>query len=338
MKVSDFDFFLPEKLIAQDPASPRDYCRLMVLDKGKEEIQHKRFFDLADILQPGDVLVMNDSKVIPARIVFQHDNKEVEIFLLRQVNDNVWTAIGKPGKALRQGAILKIGEELSVTVESIDVHGVRTLSFNLFGKKLLDKIHDLGATPLPPYITQSVSKPEEYQTVYARTEGSVAAPTAGLHFTERLLSKLKQKDIDTVFVTLHVGLGTFLPLKTKNVLDHHMHHESYYFSPENAAKLQKAKDGNKRIVAVGTTSVRVLEATCKEGVFESGFGETNLYIYPGYEWKCVGGLITNFHLPQSTLLLLTSAFGGKDFVLKAYEDAKRKSYRFYSFGDAMLII
>lgn len=338
MKVSDFDFFLPEKLIAQDPVSPRDYCRLMVLDRDKQDIQHRRFFDLMSILQPGDILVMNDSRVIPARIVFVHEGKEVEIFLLKKVHDNVWTAIGKPGKALKVGAILKIDQELQVSVESIDEFGVRTLSFNISGKKLMDKIHDLGATPLPPYITQSVSKPEEYQTVYAKDEGSVAAPTAGLHFTKRLLSQLKQKGIETVFVTLHVGLGTFLPMKTKNVMEHHMHHESYYLSSENAAKLQKAKDGNKRIIAVGTTSVRVLEATCKNGVFEAGFGETNIYIYPGYKWKCVRGLITNFHLPQSTLLLLTSSFAGKEFVLHAYEVAKRKNYRFYSFGDAMLIL
>ncbi len=338
MKVSDFDFFLPEKLIAQDPVSPRDYCRLMLIDRGKKEIEHRRFFDLANILQPGDVLVMNDSRVIPARIVFNHEGKDVEIFLLKQLSDNVWTAIGKPGKALKFGAILDMDEELQVTVESIDEHGVRTLSFNMNGKKLLDKIHNLGATPLPPYITQSVSKPEEYQTVYAQKEGSVAAPTAGLHFTKRLLSQLKQKGVDTVFVTLHVGLGTFLPMKTRNVMDHHMHSESYYLSVENAAKLQKAKNDKKRIIAVGTTSVRVLEATCKDGIFEPGFGETNIYIYPGYEWKCVSGLITNFHLPQSTLLLLVSSFAGKEFVLRAYDEAKRKNYRFYSFGDAMLIL
>jgi S-adenosylmethionine:tRNA ribosyltransferase-isomerase len=338
MNVSDFDFFLPEKLIAQDPASPRDYCRLMVLNKETQTIEHKRFFDLEKILQPGDVLVMNDSRVIPARILFMENGKEVEIFLLKQIQDNVWTAIGKPGKALRVGAILHIDEELQASVESIDEHGVRTLRFNIFGRKLLDKIHNLGATPLPPYITQSVSKPEEYQTVYAKTEGSVAAPTAGLHFTQRLLSKLQQKGVSTVFVTLHVGLGTFLPLKAKNVHDHHMHHESYYLSPENAAALQKAYVSGKRIIAVGTTSVRVLEATCSNGVFRPGFGETNLYIYPGYQWKCVSGLITNFHLPQSTLLLLTSSFGGKEFVLRAYEEAKRNGYRFYSFGDAMLIL
>lgn len=338
MKVSDFDFFLPEKLIAQDPASPRDYCRLMVLNTKTQEIEHQRFFDLEKILQPGDVLVMNDSRVIPARILFKENGKEIEIFLLKQIHDNVWTAIGKPGKALRDSAILHIDEELQAVVESIDEHGVRTLCFNLFGKKLLDKIHNLGATPLPPYITQSVSKPEEYQTVYAKTDGSVAAPTAGLHFTQRLLSKLQQKGVDTVFVTLHVGLGTFLPLKAKNVYDHHMHHESYYLSPENAASLQKAYTNGKRIIAVGTTSVRVLEATFDNGVFTPGFGETNLYIYPGYQWKCVSGLITNFHLPQSTLLLLTSSFGGKELVLRAYEEAKHTGYRFYSFGDAMLIL
>ncbi|MCC7196972.1 tRNA preQ1(34) S-adenosylmethionine ribosyltransferase-isomerase QueA [Candidatus Peregrinibacteria bacterium] len=338
MRVSDFDFFLPEKLIAHDPVSPRDYCRLMVLDRDNRQIKHQHFFDLVRILQPGDVLVMNDSRVIPARIVFENVGKQIEIFLLRQVYDNVWTAIGKPGKAMRVGAILTIDEELSVAVVSIDEHGVRTLRFSLSGKKLMDKIYSLGATPLPPYITQSVSKPEEYQTVYAKKEGSVAAPTAGLHFTKRLLSQLQQKGVDVVFVTLHVGLGTFLPLKTQNVHEHHMHHEAFYLSPENAVTLQKAKDSKKRIIAVGTTSVRVLEATCKNGVFESGFGETNIYIYPGYKWKCVNGLITNFHLPQSTLLLLTSSFGGKDFVMKAYAEAKNRNYRFYSFGDAMLIL
>ena len=338
MKSSDFDFFLPEKLIAQDPASPRDYCKLMVLNRKENTISHFHFFDLPKFLKKGDILVMNDSRVMPARILFEHEKKTVEIFLLKQVDDNVWTAIGKPGRVLRTGAVLSLDSELTAQIQSIDEQGVRTVVFNLKGPKLLKKIHELGATPLPPYITRSMAKDEDYQTVYAKQEGSVAAPTAGLHFTKRLLSVLQQKGIETLFVTLHVGLGTFLPLKAKNIVEHHMHSEPYYLSSENAAKLQKAKNSGKRIIAVGTTSVRVLEATCKDGVFQSGFGDTNLYIYPGYQWKCVEGLITNFHLPQSTLLLLTSSFAGKELLFRAYEQAKEKNYRFYSFGDAMLIL
>ena len=339
MKTSDFSFELPDDLIAQEPASPRDACRLMVLDKQQKSVHHKHFYDLPDFLREGDVLVMNNSRVIPARLLFQHQGKKIELFLLRHHQGNEWFAIGKPGKVLKSGTVFRIADDFSFEVLEILPDGRRKILFHV-GENNLDSLIDkYGNTPLPPYIHSKKSKPEDYQTVYAKHTGSVAAPTAGLHFTDKLLDKLHQIGVKTVFVTLHVGLGTFLPIKSDTVENHQMHSEIFELSGDAAEELQTARIQGRRIIAVGTTSVRVLESSFDPANgFKSKVGETAIYIYPGYQWKCVDGLITNFHLPQSTLLLLTCSFGGVDFVLDAYKQAIQERYRFYSFGDAMLIL
>lgn len=339
MKIADFTFDLPEELIAQEPSSPRDACKLMVLDRSAQNIHHQHFFDLTKILKPGDVLVMNDSKVLPARLFFDTNGKKVELFLIRREYGNVWFAIGKPGKILQPGKIFSIADEFSFEVLEVLPDGQRKVRFLVDEEKLDGLIEKYGHTPLPPYIRHSHSKPEDYQTVYAQKSGSVAAPTAGLHFTDSLLDQLKNMGVQVLFVTLHVGLGTFLPVKSEDVEAHIMHSEFFELSSEVANELQNAVNERRRIIAVGTTSVRVLESSFDENHrFVPRFGETSIYIYPGYQWKCVSGLITNFHLPQSTLLLLTCSFGGTDFVLNAYKEAVHQKYRFYSFGDAMLIV
>ena len=339
MKIADFSFHLPEELIAQEPSSPRDACRLMVLDRSTQEVQHLRFFDLKKVLKAGDVLVMNDSKVLPARLHFDVNGKNAELFLIRRENGNVWFTIGKPGKILQPGKIFSIASEFSFEVLEILPDGQRKVRFLVDEEKLDGFIEKYGHTPLPPYIKHSQSKPEDYQTVYAQKSGSVAAPTAGLHFTDSLLDELKNMGVKVLFVTLHVGLGTFLPVKSEDVEKHLMHSEIFELTNTVASELQQAVHDRKRIIAVGTTSVRVLESSFDENRgFVPSVGETSIYIYPGYQWKCVSGLITNFHLPQSTLLLLTCSFGGTDFVLHAYQEAVQQKYRFYSFGDAMLII
>ncbi len=338
MKTADFSFHLPEDLIAQQPADPRDACRLMVLDRNQQKISHQHFYDLPLFLKPGDVLVMNNSSVIPARLLFQLDTKDVELFLLRKTEPGTWLAIGKPGKVLRPGMTMFIAPDFSFEVLEILPDGQRKVRFHGEDQFVDAQIEKYGRTPLPPYIKHEHSKPEDYQTVFAAKRGSVAAPTAGLHFTDRLLKEIRNKGIQTVFVTLHVGLGTFLPVKTGNVEEHTMHSEIYELPHEAASILQEAKKNGRRIVAVGTTSVRVLESSYdQQKGFVAGVGETSIYIYPGYRWKCVDALVTNFHLPQSTLLLLTCSFGGKDFILDAYREAVEQHYRFYSFGDAMFI-
>jgi len=352
MKTEDFSFHLPEGLIAQEPADPRDVCRLMVLDRSNNRIAHHHFYDLPKFLKPGDVLVMNNSKVLPARMLFQHEGKDIELFLLRRERGkdlysegyprmvgDFWLAIGKPGRLLQPGKIFHIAPDFSFEILEILPDGQRRIQFHADEDKLDGLIEKYGHTPLPPYIKKSESKPEDYQTVFAEHKGSVAAPTAGLHFTPELLTALKNMGVKIVFVTLHVGLGTFMPIKTGEVEKHTMHSEIFELSEESAAELQTVRKEGGRIIAVGTTSVRVLESSfdAKKG-FQPQVGETSIYIYPGYEWKCVDGLITNFHLPQSTLLLLTCSFGGKDFILEAYREAIEEGYRFYSFGDAMLIV
>lgn len=338
MKTSDFNYDLPKNLIAQSPVSPRDKCKLMILDRKKREIIEKKFYEIVDFLKSGDVLVFNDTKVIPARIKCMVNGKEVEIFLTRQINDRDWYAIGKPGKILRKGNRIEISDDLGLEIIDVLDDGRRLIRFSKSGEELERIIDEVGSPPYPPYIKNENISFEEYQTVYASRKGSVAAPTAGLHFTENLMNRLRRNGIQIEFVTLHVGLGTFMPIKTDDVKNHKMHTEFYELKKETANRLNGARNEGRRIIAVGTTSVRVLESTCRKNVFCPGLGETDMFIYPGYKWKCVDGLITNFHLPKSSLLLLTCAFGGREFVLEAYEEAKSKRYRFYSFGDAMLIL
>lgn len=338
MKASLFEYGLPTELIAQKPFSPRDKCRLMILERKTGKICDRVFDELPGLLKKGDVLVFNDSKVIPARIKFRHEGKEMEIFLIKKLDKGGWITIGKPGKRLKEGAIFDINGLATAKIVKVTEDGQRVVKFSPSGRKFDILLPKIGSTPLPPYIKEKEASFDDYQTIYARRKGSVAAPTAGLHFTKGLLDKLAERGIEIRFVTLHVGPGTFLPLKTNDVKKHKMHGEFFEMSSKTAKALNKARKENRRIVAVGTTSVRVLEASCGSGGgFKTGFGETSLYIYPGYRWKCVDALITNFHLPRSTLLLLTCSFGGRKLVLKAYERAIRKKYRFYSFGDAMMI-
>jgi len=338
MQAKDFSFVLPKDLIAQNPVFPRDTCKLMVLDRNNQTINHHRFYDLPGFLRKTDVLVMNDTRVLPARFFFEFEGKIAELFLLRRVIGTRWLAIGKPGKILTTGRVFQIAPGFEFEVLEAASGGQKLIAFHVEEQELENLIQKHGKTPLPPYIVHSSSLPEDYQTVYARETGSVAAPTAGLHFTQRLLDKIKTFGVDVVFVTLHVGLGTFQPIKTVEVKKHIMHSEIFELSPQSATFLQTAKNDGRRIIAVGTTSVRVLESSydLQKG-FQAQTGETSIYIYPGYSWKCVDGLITNFHLSQSTLLLLTCSFGGKKFVLRAYDEAVREKYRFFSFGDAMFI-
>jgi S-adenosylmethionine:tRNA ribosyltransferase-isomerase len=338
MQLSSYDYSLPLALIANEPVFPRDSCRLMVISRERKSITHRNFSDLPGILKKGDVLVFNDSMVIPARIRFSHEGREIEIFLTKRLRNGKWLAIGKPGKLLRKDAGFKITDNLTATVESVREDGQRVVDFSIKGKKFDAILKKVGSTPLPPYIKNSGSSFKDYQTVYAKKRGSVAAPTAGLHFTKRIMTALKNKGIELEFITLHVGLGTFQPIKVENLLDHKMHSEFFSINSGTAKRLNAAKKAGRRVIAVGTTSVRVLECSYDEKHgFKQGFGETDIYIYPGYKWKCTDALITNFHLPKSTLILLTCAFGGKDLILKAYKEAVEEKYRFYSFGDAMFI-
>ncbi|MBU0667901.1 tRNA preQ1(34) S-adenosylmethionine ribosyltransferase-isomerase QueA [Patescibacteria group bacterium] len=339
MFTEDFDFILPDNLIASEPKSPRDACRLMVIERSSGRIGHKYFYQLENILEKGDVLVFNDSKVIPARIILPYKERYVEIFLIKRVNETDWFAMVRPGKFFRPGFVLLVGEGLKVSVVSVLDDGQRIVRFS-DGVELQEQvIRNVGKTPFPPYIKKTTASFEDYQTVFAKDEGSVAAPTAGLHFTKRLLEKLRKKGVLLEFVTLHIGLGTFMPIKAKKVMEHVMHYENYYLDDRTANRLSVAKKEGRRIIAVGTTSVRVLEDSYdKEKGFLAGQRETNLFIYPGYEWKAVDALITNFHLPKSSLLLLTCAFGGTELVMRSYKEAIELGYRFYSFGDAMIIV
>ena len=339
MRTDSFDYHLPAQLIAKEPVIPRDSCRLMVLERSTHHLKDRHFFDLDKILQKGDVLVFNNSKVMPARILFSWNNKKVEIFLLRQLNQYEWIVLAKPGKLLQKGVSLPINKQLEMEVLDIQEDGSRLVRFSVGGKAFEEMLEKIGSVPLPPYIKNSRANFEDYQTVYAKAIGSVAAPTAGLHFTPRLLKKLEAKGVQLEFVTLHVGAGTFLPIKNQWIEKHRMHSEFFQLDFGTAKRLTEAKNMGRRLIAVGTTAVRVLESSFDTRFgFQAGVGETAIFIYPGYHWKCTDGLITNFHLPKSTLLLLTSSFGGKDFVLKAYQEAIKKHYRFYSFGDAMILL
>lgn len=340
MDVKDFDYELPEELIAQDPLEDRSSSRLMVLDRETGEFEHKVFKDIIDYLNPGDCLVLNNTKVIPARLYGAKEgtNARIELLLLKRKENDVWETLVKPGKKAKPGTRIVFGEGLLVG-EIIDIvdEGNRLIKFHYEGifEEILDK---LGQMPLPPYITHELKDKNRYQTVYAKYDGSAAAPTAGLHFTKELLEQVKAKGIKIAEVTLHVGLGTFRPVKVDNILDHHMHSEFYMVSKEAADTINTAKKEGHRVISVGTTSTRTLESAADEnGMLRECSGWTEIFIYPGYSFKVIDGLITNFHLPQSTLVMLVSALAGREHVLNAYKEAVKERYRFFSFGDAMFI-
>lgn len=337
MLVTDFDYELPQELIAQHPMEPRDHSRLLVVDKKTGEIEHKHFYDLVDYLKPGDVLVFNDTRVIPARL---HGTKDtgahVEVFLLTRRDATDWEVLVRPGKKLQVGAKINFSDELSCEVIEHTDFGGRVVRFKYDGifEEILDR---LGETPLPPYITAPLEDKERYQTVYNRERGSAAAPTAGLHFTKELMQKIKEIGCEEVFVTLHVGLGTFRPVSEAKIEDHKMHKEFYTVSQEAADAVNKAKAEGRRIIAVGTTAVRTLEAAGADGQLHAGSSWTNIFIYPGYKFRLVDDLVTNFHLPQSTLLMLVSTLSTREIMLQTYKKAVEEKYRFFSFGDAMFI-
>lgn len=340
MNVKDYDYDLPEELIAQDPLEDRSSSRLMVLDRQTGDVEHRHFTDILEYLHPGDCLVINNTKVIPARLfgVKEDTQAKIEVLLLKRKENDIWETLVKPGKKAKPGTKLVFGDGL-LAAEVVDVveEGNRLIQFHYDGifEEILDQ---LGQMPLPPYITHQLKDKNRYQTVYAKYDGSAAAPTAGLHFTKELLQKVKDMGVDIAEVTLHVGLGTFRPVKVENVLDHHMHSEFYMVSQEAADKINRAKESGHRVIAVGTTSTRTLEAAADEnGRLHETSGWTEIFIYPGYQFKVIDALITNFHLPQSTLVMLVSALAGREHVLHAYEIAVKERYRFFSFGDAMLI-
>lgn len=340
MKTSDFYYDLPEELIAQDPLADRSSSRLMILDRKTGDIQHKIFKDIIDELNPQDCLVINDTKVIPARLhgVKEGTGAHIEVLLLKRKSDSVWETLVKPGKKARPGARISFGDGLLVgEVMEVVEEGNRLIRFEYEGifEEILDR---LGEMPLPPYISHKLQDKNRYQTVYAKHEGSAAAPTAGLHFTEELLDAIQKKGVRIARVTLHVGLGTFRPVKVEDVANHHMHSEFYMISQEAADIINETKRQGGRVISVGTTSTRTLESVADDrGLVREASGWTEIFIYPGYQFKCIDALITNFHLPESTLLMLVSALAGKEYILNAYETAVKERYRFFSFGDAMFI-
>lgn len=340
MDISLFDFDLPEELIAQSPAKKRDESRLMVINKDTKTYEHKHFYDIVDYLHAGDVLVRNNTKVIPARLLGEKEktHAHVELLLLKQLENDNWECLVGNAKTVKVGTIVSFGNgELKAECLEIKEEGIRIMHMIYDGVfyEVLDK---LGKMPLPPYIRKQCDDNSRYQTVYAKVEGSAAAPTAGFHFTEELFEKLKQKGVAVVDVTLHIGLGTFRPVKVNDVLEHHMHSEYYVMSQETADILNKAKKEHRRIISIGTTSTRVLESVMQEyGTFKACSGNTSIFIYPGYKYLAIDGLITNFHLPKSTLIMLVSALAGREFILECYKEAVKEKYRFFSFGDAMFI-
>jgi len=353
MKLSDFDYNLPKEFIAQTPLDVRDQSKLMVLNRINQTIEHRRFFELSELLDPDSVLVFNESKVIPARLKFKMGEGKAEVLLIKQIHDDVWECMVRPGPKFQAKTDGQIDPDCSFHVKDITSDGLRIIHFKCDDFNKFLKKH--GQTPTPPYIKEYTGDPERYQTIYAKSEGSVAAPTAGFHFTDKVFKGLKVKGIQTEFITLHVGLGTFQPVKIDDITEHKMHSEWFSLPKDVAQRLNKAKSNGKKIVAVGTTSVRVLESCSNsDGRLKPQSGETDIFIYPGYKWKFVDQMITNFHVPKSTLLMLVSSFAsvrhselgsesepttdGRDFVLKAYEIAKKEGYRFFSFGDSMLII
>ena len=340
MKVEEFDYYLPEELIAQTPIKQRDASRLMVLSKLTGEIEHKHFYDIIDYLNPCDTLVLNDTKVLPARLIGEKESTKavIEVLLLKNIGGDTWETLVKPARRIHVGDVVSFGDGLlKLTCTEVKDEGIRVFNASYEGifYELLDK---LGTMPLPPYIHEKLEDKDRYQTVYAKEVGSAAAPTAGLHFTEELLEKIKEKGINIVYLTLHVGLGTFRPVKEEKIEDHKMHSEFYSLSKEVADILNETRENGKRIIAVGTTSTRTLETIYQKfGTFKEDSDFTNIFIYPGKDVKSIDGLITNFHLPKSTLIMLVSAIAGKDNILNAYNEAVKEKYRFFSFGDAMFI-
>ena len=340
LKKSDFYFDLPQELIAQDPLEDRSSSRLLVLDKETGEMEHRVFHDIVEYLHEGDCLVLNNTKVIPARLMGtkKDTGATIEVLLLKRRENDIWETLVKPGKKAKPGTVITFGEGLLTgTVVDIVDEGNRLIQFSYEGifEEVLDK---LGEMPLPPYITHKLQDKNRYQTVYAKYEGSAAAPTAGLHFTKELLAQVAAKGVKIAYVTLHVGLGTFRPVKEENVLEHHMHSEFYQVTPEAAKLINDTKAAGGRVICVGTTSCRTIESAADQnGVVQAGCGDTEIFIYPGYQFKVLDNLITNFHLPESTLIMLVSALAGREYVLHAYETAVEMKYRFFSFGDAMFI-
>jgi S-adenosylmethionine:tRNA ribosyltransferase-isomerase len=336
LKTSDFFYNLPEELIAQTPADPRDSSRMLVYNRASDSISHEHFYNIIDHLNKGDLLVINNTRVIPARIFGHMDGKQTtfEILLLKRLDYKRWEGIMRPARKARKGSVIKISDELSATVEDVGEYGIRTISFDFDGvfEDILDRV---GNMPLPPYIHETLEDKERYQTVYSKIEGSAAAPTAGLHFTPDLMKKLEEKGVEFASVLLHIGLGTFRPVKAENILDHDMHTEYYEIDSINADKINRAKKEGRRVIAVGTTSVRTLESVADEnGLVRPCKGDTNIFIYPGYKFKAVDALITNFHLPESTLIMLVSALLGREKTLEIYNKAVEEKYRFFSFGDS----
>lgn len=340
LKKSDFYFDLPQELIAQDPLEDRSSSRLLVLDKETGEMEHRVFHDIVEYLHEGDCLVLNNTKVIPARLMGtkKDTGATIEVLLLKRRENDIWETLVKPGKKAKPGTVITFGDGLLTgTVVDIVDEGNRLIQFSYEGifEEVLDK---LGEMPLPPYITHKLQDKNRYQTVYAKYEGSAAAPTAGLHFTKELLAQVEEKGVKIAYVTLHVGLGTFRPVKEENVLEHHMHSEFYQVTPEAAKLINDTKAAGGRVICVGTTSCRTIESAADQnGVVQAGCGDTEIFIYPGYQFKVLDNLITNFHLPESTLIMLVSALAGREHVLHAYETAVEMKYRFFSFGDAMFI-
>ncbi len=339
MRTDDFDFFLPEELIAQTPLDKRDDSRLLVLNKNDGSIEHKHFTDIIDYLHEGDVLVLNDTKVIPARLygVKEDTGAVIEILMLKDIGNNKWECLTKPAKRVKLDTVIKFSDKLSAKCIRVGEEGIREFEL-IYNGILYEILDELGEMPLPPYIHEKLADKDRYQTVYAKNLGSAAAPTAGLHFTEDLLEKIESKGVEVLYITLHVGLGTFRPVNVEDVTKHKMHSEYYQMSKEVADRLNKAKREHRRIISVGTTSTRTLETVMElYGEFKECCGNTEIFIYPGFEFRAIDALITNFHLPKSTLIMLISAFATKDYVMKAYAEAVEKKYRFFSFGDSMFI-
>ncbi len=341
MNINDFDYHLPEELIAQTPLTERTASRLLVVDKNAGALEHRHFSDISNYIKPGDCLVLNNTRVIPARLLGHRETSggAAELLLLRQMEDDVWETLVRPGKKCRLGDRIVFGDgQLVAEIIKVKDDGNRLVKFHyegIFNEILLS----LGEMPLPPYIKEKLQDPERYQTVYSKVEGSAAAPTAGLHFTKELLASLQEKGVNIAYVTLHVGLGTFRPVKAETIEEHTMHSEVYHVDEETAALINNTKKNGGRIICVGTTATRVVETLSDdEGIMHAGTGETSIFIYPGYKFKQTDVLITNFHLPKSTLVMLVSALAGRELILKAYEEAVQKEYRFFSFGDAMIIL
>jgi S-adenosylmethionine:tRNA ribosyltransferase-isomerase len=342
MKVNDFDFYLPEELIAQTPLKKRASSRLMVLNKEQKKISHEHFYDLRNHLKKGDCLVLNDTRVLPARLFGQKTDTgaKVEILLLKEEGQDTWETLVKPAKRIKDGTEITFGDgRLKAVCVGESEHGGRHLKF-IYSGIFYELLDELGQMPLPPYIKEQLEEKDRYQTVYAVHQGSAAAPTAGLHFTSEMIEEIKESGVHVTFITLHVGLGTFRPVSVDNILEHDMHAEFYQVSKGTAELLNHVKKSGGRIITVGTTSTRTLETVANKfnGMFEEDSGWTDIFIYPGYEFKAIDGLITNFHLPKSTLIMLVSAFATKEFVMEAYNEAVKEKYRFFSFGDAMLIL